>query len=260
MKNYYNVLGVNPDATATEIRRAYRRKAKLLHPDITGRDSGAFRELKDAYEILSDAHTRALFDEKAAYTFRGFGMSSHPFRTTHYETFNYREWLSEQEDDESRTKLIFFDLLHNNEDEAVREFKRMNMKNMNFTLSKWVTEDDFMGYGYILAEELVLRREYYDAVLLLEQLIHMEEAHPYYGIILPDVLDLARHVLRNNIEGNMNDELALDSWERALDLGLGPEDNMYFLLKMSDCYARIGDEDEARRYMEEAKHIGFQTA
>lgn len=254
MKDYYSILGVEPDATALEIRRAYRKKAKLLHPDITGKDSESFRELRSAYEVLSDVHSRALFDERNIFSVM------RPLRRENLSSFDYREWLLEREDDESRTKLIFFDLTHNREDDAVKEFKRMNMRNMNFTMARWVTREDFMNFGFILAEELVLRREYYDAVLLLEQLIHTESTYPYFNMIFPEVVSLARYVLRNNIEGCMCDELAIDSWERALNLRLGPEDDSFFLLKISDCYRRMGDENEAKIYIEKAKHAGLQTA
>ena len=235
MKDCYKVLGVSHNATAAEIRRAYHKKAKLLHPDITHADSAAFRELVEAYETLRDMKSRSLFDE--SFNFRNFYQS----RSKAASSFNYREWLLAREDDESRSKLIFFDLTHSREDSAVSEFKRMNMERAGFKLSKWFTREDFMDYGFILAEELVIRREYYDAVILLEQIIKMEYSYSYFKLFFLEVLDLARHILRNDIEGLMNDELALDAWERALDLGFGKKDDSFFLRKMGDAYERIGD-------------------
>ena len=69
MENCYEILGVQPNATAAEIRRAYRLKAKELHPDSTGSNesAGQFRLLVKAYEILSDARQRSLFDESYFY-------------------------------------------------------------------------------------------------------------------------------------------------------------------------------------------------
>ena len=87
----------------------------------------------------------------------------------------------------------------------------------------------------------MLRREYYDAVVLLEQIIKMERSYNYFKLFFPEVLGIARHVLRNNIEGQVNDELALDAWERALDLGFGRKDDSFFLIKMADVYERMGD-------------------
>ena len=64
MINCYEILGVRQDATAAEIKKAYRTKAKLLHPDATkSSDSEDFRRLVKAYEILSDQRQRSIFDD-----------------------------------------------------------------------------------------------------------------------------------------------------------------------------------------------------
>ena len=64
-----------------------------------------------------------------------------------------------------------------------------------------------------------------------------------------------RHILRNNIEGFVNDELAIDSWERGLDLRFGKKDDSYFLLKMADAYDRIGDPRTAAICRDESTRI-----
>ena len=248
MRDCYKILGVSRTATAAEIRRAYHKKAKLLHPDITHADSHAFRELVEAYETLSDIKSRALFDESSAFHY-------HWERTHVAHEWDYREWLLAREDDESRAKLILFDLTHNREDTAVSEFKRMNMSSTNFRLSYWFTREDFMDYGFILAEELVIRREFYDAVILLEQIIRMEYSYRYFKLFFPEVLSLARHILRNDIEGKMSDELAIDAWERALDLRLGKKDDVFFLQKMADAYERMGDERTAKICRDESLRL-----
>ena len=54
MRDYYDVLGVSPDAGADEIKRAYRQLARRYHPDISGDDRGAaFLEVARAYEVLA---------------------------------------------------------------------------------------------------------------------------------------------------------------------------------------------------------------
>jgi molecular chaperone DnaJ len=63
MRDYYDVLGVSPDAGADEIKRAYRQLARRYHPDISGDDRGpAFLEVSRAYEILKDASRRRSYD------------------------------------------------------------------------------------------------------------------------------------------------------------------------------------------------------
>lgn len=61
MQNPYQTLGVNRDATADEIKRAYRRLASQHHPDKGG-DKNRFQEIQVAYDTLSDANRRAAYD------------------------------------------------------------------------------------------------------------------------------------------------------------------------------------------------------
>jgi molecular chaperone DnaJ len=63
MRDYYDVLGVSPDAGADEIKRAYRQLARRYHPDISGDDrAGAFKEIAQAYDVLGDATRRRQYD------------------------------------------------------------------------------------------------------------------------------------------------------------------------------------------------------
>jgi curved DNA-binding protein CbpA len=57
----YTLLGVAPDASLNEIKRAYRNKAKTTHPDKGG-DAVAFHELQRAFAVLSDPKTREQYD------------------------------------------------------------------------------------------------------------------------------------------------------------------------------------------------------
>ena len=63
MKNYYLILGVESDATMEQIRAAYLRQAKDLHPDYYGQDISPFIDLQEAYAVLSDPARRRAYDD-----------------------------------------------------------------------------------------------------------------------------------------------------------------------------------------------------
>lgn len=65
-KDLYKILGVPETASASEIKKAYRKLAKRYHPDATGGDKtkeARFKELSEAYEVLGDEKKRAAYDE-----------------------------------------------------------------------------------------------------------------------------------------------------------------------------------------------------
>lgn len=79
MRDLYEILGVGRDASDDEIKRAYRRRARELHPD-TGGDEEAFKELTTAYEVLKNPDARANYDRFGDPRGpQGAGMGGDPF-------------------------------------------------------------------------------------------------------------------------------------------------------------------------------------
>lgn len=73
-RDYYDVLGVSRNASADEIKKAYRKKAKELHPDRNSDNPKAeaeFKEAGEAYEVLKDAEKKAAYDRFGHAAFEG---------------------------------------------------------------------------------------------------------------------------------------------------------------------------------------------
>jgi len=62
-RDYYEVLGVSKDASADEIKKAFRRQAVQHHPDKEGGDETKFKEINEAYEVLKDPSKRQRYDQ-----------------------------------------------------------------------------------------------------------------------------------------------------------------------------------------------------
>jgi molecular chaperone DnaJ len=76
-RDYYEILGVNKNASASEIKKAYRKMAIKYHPDKNPDDKAAeekFKEAAEAYEVLSDADKKARYDQFGHQAFEGGGF------------------------------------------------------------------------------------------------------------------------------------------------------------------------------------------
>ncbi len=67
MTDYYDILGVDEDASQEEIKDAYRKKAKEHHPDSKSGDEEKFKKVNEAHKVLGDKKKRAEYDRKRKY-------------------------------------------------------------------------------------------------------------------------------------------------------------------------------------------------
>src|SRR5436305_9031983 len=73
--DYYELLGVSRKAGAKDIRAAFRKLARKYHPDLNPGDKaaeGRFKQLQEAYDVLSDPKKRQMYDQQGFYSDSGF--------------------------------------------------------------------------------------------------------------------------------------------------------------------------------------------
>ncbi|MCJ8499931.1 J domain-containing protein [Desulfatitalea alkaliphila] len=87
-KSYFTILGVAADASAEEIRSAYRRLAKAYHPDHFSGGSEPFREIQEAYAVLGDSAKRQAYRHRLAAQQRN--LRPEPPRQAAYRTYAQR--------------------------------------------------------------------------------------------------------------------------------------------------------------------------
>jgi hypothetical protein len=239
MTNYYTVLGVREEASTQEIKRAFRDRAKRLHPDIAGQEAEEeMRKLLTAYEVLVDRDRRYEYD-------RAYG------RFVKEADFDYRSWLRERSDDPaSRAKLVFFELLHLEEDAAIAVWDRSG--GLDFPLEAYLDWEDWMDCVYLLAEELDRRDRCYEAFELLAALVREERRRPYFKHFMDDVESFLKEMVRLRLRARVGDELWLDCMETLLELGFSPRDEARWLRSMAELLLKRGDEPAAQSLIREA--------
>jgi molecular chaperone DnaJ len=90
-RDYYELLGVGRDASEVEIKRAFRQLARELHPDVSEEPDAdeRFREVVEAYEVLSKSETRELYDR-----YGHAGLRSGGFQASHVDFGNLADLFS----------------------------------------------------------------------------------------------------------------------------------------------------------------------
>ena len=78
MKDYYKILGVNKKSTKDEIKKSYRKLSKKYHPDVNPDGDEKFKEISEAYDVLSDDNKKSQYDNPNPFNGRG-GNGFNPF-------------------------------------------------------------------------------------------------------------------------------------------------------------------------------------
>ncbi|MDR1839206.1 MAG: DnaJ domain-containing protein [Treponema sp.] len=222
MNNHYDLLGVRQNASASEIKKAFREKAKQIHPDIAGSSHAeTMRKLISAYEVLSSPERRFEYDKVYSRFVKNYG-------------FNYRTWLNEQDDPESQTKLIFFELLHLEEERAIGIWRKNG--GLDFQMEKYMDREDWLDCQYILAEELDKRGCSFEAFKLMSAVLAEERRRPYFKLFTAEIENYLKNLVKFRLKPQVDEETWIDCLQTMMGLGFSARDEKYFMRSMADTW------------------------
>lgn len=236
MEDYYALLRIKQTASAHEIKRAFREQAKQLHPDIAGAEGAeGMRKLLTAYKVLSNHERRSTYDrmvrKKAGFDYRTF-LREHP------------------EDLASQAKLVFFELLHFEADQAIAVWRTNG--GLRFSMDQYLDREDWMDCTFILAEELEKQGCSYEAFMLFADLVRAERRRPYFKHFMTDLEGTVKELVRHRLKPAVDPETYIACIETLLELGFPPKDEARWLRSMAETLAQMGRTAAAQRVFQKA--------
>jgi hypothetical protein len=221
----YELLGIKQGASSAEIKRAFREKAKQLHPDIAGSSHlESMRKLISAYEMLANPERRFEYDKAYSRFVKKCG-------------FDYRIWLNEQDDPSSQAKLIFFELLHLEEERAIELWRKNG--GLGFHMKKYMDREDWMDCQFILAEELDKRDFAFEAFKLLAAILAEEQRHPYFKFFTIEIEKILKSLVKSRLKTQVDEETWIDCLETMISLGFSAQEQKRYMRSMADTLEKL---------------------
>jgi curved DNA-binding protein CbpA len=253
VENYYDVLGVPPEASSREVKSAFRRQAKKRHPDLRREESAqgasaraadaAMRLLLEAYRVLCDPEKRRSYDRSLRR------------RAAEEGGFDYHRFLMARPDDpESQAKLVVFDLLHSLEDEALEVYERAKSLG-DFRLERYLERGEAMDAEFCIAEEYEKRGRWLKAYAMYKRVIEMELEKPWFRYFFDVVVLRFRSLVLLKLQRVLDDEDYVDRLGEAADLGLPKRDVAQILRKKGEVHLRMRDTEAAIESLRRASEL-----
>lgn len=245
----YAVLEISSEASAAEIKAAFRRRIKELHPDLqaarsdTEAPSVTVHQLIEAYEVLSDPDQREDYDRAR--------------RTAPRESeFNYREWLKARPDAESKAKLIFYDVLRDRSAEAVTLYAEFTGQRTH-DLERLLGREDFMDCAFMLALEFENQGDDLQAISLYRRIAQLEGEKAFFRHFFAEVEERLVNLLVTKTP-----EFEAPAFVRLLEelqqLPFKNPAKAAFLVRQAQVFWAAGQRLSARQSLHRAKALGVR--
>jgi len=243
MTDHYKVLGVDRKATEAQIKSAFRRLVKQVHPDKNPKDkeeaSRRFRAIVAAYETLMDDRKRAFYDHM---------LSKYDLKRDRLR----KESGVGPSAKLSRFDLILSDLLSGRIEEAVRVYEALKREMGNPDLTEHMNYSDARDCEFLLAEAYQTLGRYEEAARLYERSLEHERNRPYFNRFTEEVISRLKKVNSHLLTQSRVPEISLLYIQRLVFLGGSKRQIAWAYKKLAELYFEFGQMENARKSLKKA--------
>lgn len=262
--NYYQILEISRDATASEIKRAFRKLAKRYHPDKLNTNFGSdevanakqrFREICNAYDVLQDEKRKADYDRILQNIERQKKSDQ-----SNYDRFNRLN------QDQAKLELLFQALLHQNYETGISMYEQMCQR-CEKRGTKWCP-DDFFNYEdsrdceFLIAEAYQQLgfsngdspvseryRKIEQAMQIYESLLSAEGKRPCFKHFIKEVKERLKRIYLYHFSVEGYEQTCQIPLSKIEALKLPKRETAWMYKKIAEFYVEIEQYPEARKVL-----------
>jgi len=242
--NYYEMLGVKPNASQATIKGAFRRLVKEYHPDLNRNRKrwaeAKFKAISEAYKTLSDGVRRLAYDRLVF----GGPPAGHPDSSDLYDKL--------QKDIGFQARRVLADLLNNHGERAVRTYERLCRDVDDFDLLHFMSLKDYLDTKFLLAEAYEAQGHVHKALKFYVDVYKEESEGPRLRYFYDEVRDRIVSIYCRRLARGASPKDAIRYYRKAAEIDQSNASRSQIYKKMAERYYDIDEVDEARRMIEQA--------
>jgi uncharacterized protein YqgQ len=119
-------------------------------------------------------------------------------------------------------------------------------------MEKYLNREDWLDCSFILSEELAKREAYYEAFILLTDIIREERQKPYFRHYTAEIEITLKELVRLHLKAALDGETFVECMEVLLELGFPPKDEARWMRSMAETLVRLGELKDAETVFREA--------
>ena len=230
--DYYHILEVNRQATAAEIKKAFRKLAKRYHPDKNpGREEFAdqmFRQISIAYETLCYTKQRLKYD-----------LALDALDEQQNAQASYLKNLRRATQRRQKYELMFQELLNRNDEAGIRIYEQLQREDKKVHIDNFLSYADSRDCEFLIAEAYYSFGNYRTAMRIYESLISLEKRRMFFHHFIDEIKGRLKQVYLYFLTHPQHLEDIPIDLEKVHALNLSKRETAWIYKKLAEFYFDI---------------------